>query len=968
MKTPHSFSRNRFSSAVRFTIAGTLLCAAAAMAFVAIKPSSPTLASAQDRLRAINKFSQRNVELFRSKMTLPGPEREGGPMSAAEEDYAKRAFPATDIPFALRRNAHASWASVRGRSGREAANALGAWTLAGPSTSNAPDILTFSGAAYTTSGRITALAVDPSCNTRRCRVWAAAAGGGVWRTTNALAGSRADWTFVSGSFATNAIGTLTYDAATGALYAGTGEPNASGDSEAGFGIYKSTDGGNTWTHLAANTTVPVMATPCGDAPAYTGPAFDGRATSSIVVRGNTMYVGSTRAVRGVSSVTGGGVTLAPGLPPYGLWKSTDGGATFALLAPEGVCLNPALPGDAGKIQASFGSARGVNDVEFDPNYATNTTLYAAAFPRLTASGGGVWRSNDDGANWTQIKTALAPNNINDRAEFAVTLLGSGTTRMYVGDGNTGSPAARFYRSDDVATGSPTFTDLTTTQNEDYCTGQCWYDNVVYSPPGKPDVVYLGGSYSYGSYGFTTNGRAFIRSADAGASFTDMTWDATTNPTPPGSCCQPNPIAPNGQHPDSHAIVEIPGTNSAIFGGDGGLMRSSGAFADISGQCTTYRGLTGTDLALCQQLLSAVPTYLYNLNKGLSTLQFQSLSVAADNPKHLQGGTQDNGTFETTGSAVTWPQIIYGDGGQSGFNVVNSAQRFNTFFANYTDANFQNGAPSKWVVISGPLFAESSLFYKPIIADPTVPGTIFVGLTSVWRTQDWGGNQALLEANCPEFTTPGNQPGCGDFVRIGDGVPSASLTSSAWGDRAGGNVAAVERTPSNTGTLWAATTTGRVFISSNADAAAGSVHYTRLDSLASNDPNRFVSGVYVDPANANHAWICYSSYSSLTPTTPGHVFSVTYDPIGGTATWTNLDGSGPTAFPDFPATDIVHDSNGDLYVSNDWGVLRRANGSSDWVVAGTGLPMVEVAGLTIVPSARVLYAATHGRSAWKLTLP
>ena len=968
MKIPRSSPRNRLLSHLRIATVVTLMSAAAATAFVAVKPSGPVFLAKAENKGGIDKLRQNRAELFRSKMTLPGPEREGGPVSAAEEDYAKRAFPATDIPIALRRNAHAAWASVRGRSGREAANALGAWTLAGPSTSNAPDILTFSGAAYTTSGRITALAVDPSCNARRCRVWAAAAGGGVWRTTNALSNSGVSWTFVSGSFATNAIGTLTYDAATGALYAGTGEPNASGDSEAGFGIYKSTDGGNTWTHLVANTSVPVMATSCGDAPAYTGPAFDGRAISSIVVRGNTMYVGSTRAVRGVSSVTGGGVTLAPGLPPYGLWKSTDGGATFALLAPEGVCLNPALPGDAGKIQASFGSARGVNDVEFDPNYATNTTLYAAAFPRLTASGGGVWRSNDDGANWTQIKTALAPNNINDRAEFAVTLLGSGTTRMYVGDGNTGSPAARFYRSDDVATGSPTFTDLTTTQNEDYCTGQCWYDNVVYSPPGKPDVVYLGGSYSYGSYGFTTNGRAFIRSADAGASFTDMTWDATTNPTPPGSCCQPNPIAPNGQHPDSHAIVEIPGTNSAIFGGDGGLMRSSGAFADISGQCTTYRGLTGTDLALCQQLLSAVPTYLYNLNKGLSTLQFQSLSVAADNPKHLQGGTQDNGTFETTGSAVTWPQIIYGDGGQSGFNVVNSAQRFNTFFANYTDANFQNGAPSKWVVISGPLFAESSLFYKPIIADPTVPGTIFVGLTSVWRTQDWGGNQALLEANCPEFTTPGNQPGCGDFVRIGDGVPSASLTSSAWGDRAGGNVAAVERTPSNTGTLWAATTTGRVFISSNADAAAGSVHYTRLDSLASNDPNRFVSGVYVDPANANHAWICYSSYSSLTPTTPGHVFSVTYDPIGGTATWTNLDGSGPTAFPDFPATDIVHDSNGDLYVSNDWGVLRRANGSSDWVVAGTGLPMVEVAGLTIVPGARVLYAATHGRSAWKLTLP
>src|SRR5438093_6269173 len=980
MKIPRSSPRNRLLSHLRIATVVTLMSAAAATAFVAVKPSGPVFLAKAENKGGIDKLRQNRAELFRSKMTLPGPEREGGPVSAAEEDYAKRAFPATDIPIALRRNAHAAWASVRGRSGREAANALGAWTLAGPSTSNAPDILTFSGAAYTTSGRITALAVDPSCNTRRCRVWAAAAGGGVWRTTNALSNNGVSWTFVSGSFATNAIGTLTYDAATGALYAGTGEPNASGDSEAGFGIYKSTDGGNTWTHLAANTTVPVMATPCGDAPAYTGPAFDGRATSSIVVRGNTMYVGSTRAVRGVSSVTGGGVTLAPGLPPYGLWKSTDGGATFALLAPEGVCLNPALPGDAGKIQASFGSARGVNDVEFDPNYAANATLYAAAFPRLTASGGGVWRSNDDGANWTQIKTALAPNNINDRAEFAVTLLGSGTTRMSVGDGKTGSPAARFYRSDDVATGSPTFTDLTTTQNEDYCTGQCWYDNVVYSPPGKPDVVYLGGSYSYGSYGFTTNGRAFIRSADAGTSFTDMTWDATTNPTPPGSCCQPNPIAPNGQHPDSHAIVEIPGTDSAIFGTDGGLMRSSGAFADISSQCTTYRGLSGADLALCQQLLSAVPTYLYNLNKGLSTLQFQSLSVAADNSKHLQGGTQDNGTFETYGSAVTWPQIIYGDGGQSGFSATNSSMRFNSFFGQNHDANFRNGDPLKWVIISAPIAGspEGSNFYAPIIADPnpTNAGTIFEGSQSVWRTQDWGGDQTHLETDCPEFTTSGTQPGCGDFVQIGPvGDTDLTMTTNGGTTRActpGANcdLAAIARAPSDTGTLWVATNTGRVFISQNADAAAGSVTYTRLDTLpsATADPGRFVSRIYVDPANPNHAWISYSGYNFNTPSQPGHVFEVTYTPGTPDATWVSLDNPGGTPFPDFPATGIVRDSNGDLSVSNDFGVMMRPNGWTSWATAGSGLPMVEVAGLTIVPGSRVLYAATHGRSAWTLTLP
>jgi hypothetical protein len=50
------------------------------------------------------------------------------------------------------------------------------------------------------------------------------------------------------------------------------------------------------------------------------------------------------------------------------------------------------------------------------------------------------------------------------------------------------------------------------------------------------------------------------------------------------------------------------------------------------------------------------------------------------------------------------------------------------------------------------------------------------------------------------------------------------------------------------------------------------------------------------------------------------------------------------------------------------VMKLPNATTTWVVAGSGLPMVEVPGLTIVPNARILYAATHGRSAWSLTLP
>src|SRR5437899_4221878 len=275
------------------------------------------------------------------------------------------------------------------------------------------------------------------------------------------------------------------------------------------------------------------------------------------------------------------------------------------------------------------------------------------------------------------------------------------------------------------------------------------------------------------------------------------------------------------HPDSHAIVEAPGTDAAIFGSDGGLVRSSGVFSDISSQCSG-RGLNTTDLATCQQLLSAVPSFLYNLNAGLSTLQFQSVSINPLDPLHsVQGGTQDNGTLLYTGS-TTWNQEIYGDGGQSGFNVSNPALRFNSFTSNFHDVNFQNGNPTKWVIASGPIAATEpggAQFYAPIIADPASAGTIFEGSLSVWRTQDWAGNQAFLEANCPEFTTPGNNPACGDFVRIGP-AGATNLTSSSAADyrgttRSGGTVGAFARTTKDTGTLWVATTTGRVFISKNA---------------------------------------------------------------------------------------------------------------------------------------------------------
>ena len=103
------------------------------MAFVAVKPPSPTLASAQDRLLAINKSRVDRDQLGGNKRTLPGIDREGGPLLAASEDYAHRAYPAKDVPMTAALSAIASFTHVKAMSmGRPSTSA---WQLIGPDKS-----------------------------------------------------------------------------------------------------------------------------------------------------------------------------------------------------------------------------------------------------------------------------------------------------------------------------------------------------------------------------------------------------------------------------------------------------------------------------------------------------------------------------------------------------------------------------------------------------------------------------------------------------------------------------------------------------------------------------------------------------------------------------------------------------------------------------------------------------------------
>ena len=164
----------------------------------------------------------------------------------------------------------------------------------------------------------------------------------------------------------------------------------------------------------------------------------------------------------------------------------------------------------------------------------------------------------------------------------------------------------------------------------------------------------------------------------------------------------DPVHPNALHPDQHSLVTNPANPlQFIETNDGGVMRSSGALVDRSSWCDT-RGLSGTNLIRCHQMLSAIPSKLESVNSGLTTLQFQSLSVSPHDVDELQGGTQDNGTWENYGSKTEWRNTMIGDGGQSGFDVAVPEFRFHNFTGVSTDVNFNNGNLADWIWISDPV--------------------------------------------------------------------------------------------------------------------------------------------------------------------------------------------------------------------------------------------------------------------------
>ena len=273
--------------------------------------------------------------------------------------------------------------------------------------------------------------------TRPDTFYLAAAGGGLWRTENA--GRTWSSLFDKGPSASiGAVAVAPSDPNT--LYIGAGQPEPRYDIASGLGVYKSTDGGASWSSIGLQST---------------------RYIGRILVDPkdpNTLLVGAQGHFFGPS-------------PDRGVYRSTDGGKTWTQTL---------------KID----DWTGVSDLAADP--ADPKVIFAGAwearqypwqsyFTPVAGPGSAIYKSIDGGVTWTRLSGGGWPTGPLGRIGLAVTHTAQGARVYAVIDSDK---AGGLWRSDD---GGATWAKV---NDEDAFTS--WYASRISVAPNDPDTVYTVG--------------------------------------------------------------------------------------------------------------------------------------------------------------------------------------------------------------------------------------------------------------------------------------------------------------------------------------------------------------------------------------------------------------------------------------------------------------------------------------------
>ena len=279
-------------------------------------------------------------------------------------------------------------------------------------------------------GRAVAVAGVPGDSTT---FYFGAVGGGVWKTTDA----GVVWSPIFDGQNVASIGAIAVapsDPKT--IYAGTGESDIRSDLASGNGVYKSADGGRTWTHIGLEDT---------------------RQISRIVVdpqNPQVVYVGALGHAYGSNE-------------QRGVYKSTDGGSHWAKVLDQGA--------DIGISDLAICSEN--SQILFAGTWDTRRPPWSVYAP-IDGPGGGLYRSQDAGKTWVRLNGNGLPEGDWGRIGIAVASDGK---RVYI---LIQAKEPGLYRSDD---GGETWV----LENDDVrLTSRPWYFNGITVDPQNRDVIYV----------------------------------------------------------------------------------------------------------------------------------------------------------------------------------------------------------------------------------------------------------------------------------------------------------------------------------------------------------------------------------------------------------------------------------------------------------------------------------------------
>ena len=730
------------------------------------------------------------------------------------------------------------------------------WTNLGPQpVTNSAGGANFGNPAST--GRVTAIAVDPTTTTTTSQVvYLGAATGGVWKSTD----GGASWNTIFDQNNSLAIGGIAIDPSSHTtIYVGTGELNFSGDSYYGAGIYKSTDGGSTWTQQCGGASVN-----------FCVPTFSG------AFQGGGFYVGDIAVNPASANIALAAVRDAGNGNLSGIYRTTDGGANWTLI--------PSASGAPG------------NSIIWNPT--APGVVYATLGASFSAAASGVYKSTDSGVTFTKLTGSLPNLPTTNLGRHVLAVAPSNGSVVYVAIDNSSTNGLLGLATSTDAGATWSFTTPGTLPNlPNFCSGQCWYDMSIAVLPNDPNTVVVGGS------AFTNNSSTDFRSIDGGTTWVDITNGSTA-------------VRP---HVDTH-VMKFAATTGGFrlyTGNDGGVW-----FTDTP---------TATPV-----------TWLPGNNANLTITQFYPGHAVHPSDENISfGGTQDNGTEKYSGIPA-WDHVACGDGAWAAIDPVIPT----TVYANCQNIallrSSLDGVAGSWLGITNELgtSGDRSLFIPPLVQDQNQSGRLYFGTFRVWQSMNYGNNWTPIS---PDLTSSTNNE-----------VTSVSVAQS------------------NNNVVYATTTDGRVWRTTNAGAGTGAT-WTNLTKAPL--PNRYATMVRTDHSNSDIAYISYSGFNGFSGDTVGHIFKT----IDGGTTWTDISGTAVGALPNTPVNDIAAVHLGSplnfdaVFIGTDIGVFECADPTvatpcQTWTPVGTGLPKVPVVGLAYRENSATLRAITHGRGVWVIETP